>query len=55
MATIRYKKRGNKWYVYELNQYWDKELKKPRQRTKYLGVAEENKVAPIVRTVFRDF
>lgn len=28
MATIRYKKRGNKWYVYELNQYWDKELKK---------------------------
>lgn len=41
MATIRYKKRGNKWYVYELNQYWDKELKKPRQRTKYLGVAEE--------------
>lgn len=34
------KKRFNKWYVYELHQYWDKELKKPRQRTKYLGVAE---------------
>jgi transposase len=41
MATLRYKKRGNKWYVYELHQYWDKELKKPRQRTKYLGVAAE--------------
>lgn len=41
MTTMRYKKRGNKWYVYELHQYWDKELKKPRQRTKYLGVAAE--------------
>lgn len=40
MATLRYKKRGNKWYVYELHQYWDKELKKPRQKSKYLGVAE---------------
>jgi len=42
MSTIRYKKRYNKWYVYELTQYWDKELKKPRQKTKYLGVAERN-------------
>ena len=41
MATIRYKQRGNKWYVYEIHQYWDKELKKPRQRTKYLGAAQE--------------
>jgi hypothetical protein len=41
MATIRYKKRFNKWYVYELTQYWDKELKKPRQLSKYLGVAQE--------------
>ncbi len=40
MTTIRYKKRGNKWYVYELNQYWDKDLKKPRQRSKYLGVSD---------------
>ena len=39
MATIRYKKRGNKFYVYEIHQYWDKELKKPRQKTKYLGVS----------------
>ena len=41
MATIRYIKRYNKWYVYEVKQYWDKELKKPRQKTKYLGVAKE--------------
>jgi transposase len=40
MSTLRYQKRGNKFYVYELTQYWDKELKKPRQKTKYLGVAE---------------
>lgn len=41
MATIRYEKRYNKFYVYEVTQYWDKELKKPRQKKKYLGVAEE--------------
>ena len=41
MATVRYKKRGNKWYVYDVHQYWDKELKKPRQKSTYLGVAEE--------------
>mgnify|MGYP002630739033 CR=1 FL=1 len=41
MATLRYKKRYNKWYVYEITNYWDKELKKPRQKSKYLGVAEE--------------
>lgn len=40
MTTLRYKKRYNKWYVYEVAQYWDKELKKPRQRTKYLGVSD---------------
>jgi len=42
MATLRYKQRGTRWYVYEVHQYWDKNLKKPRQRSKYLGVAEEN-------------
>ena len=41
MATLRYKKRGNKWYVYNVHQYWDKELKKPRQKSTYLGVADE--------------
>jgi transposase len=42
MATLRYQKRFNKWYVYEVTYYWDKNLKKSRQRTKYLGVATEN-------------
>lgn len=41
MTTLRYQQRGKKWYVYELYQYWDKKLKKPRQKSKYLGVAEE--------------
>jgi transposase len=42
MSTIRYQKRGNKFYVYEVTQYWDKVLKKPRQKTKYLGNAQVN-------------
>ena len=41
MATLRYQKRFNKWYVYEVTYYWDKELKKSRQLTKYMGVATE--------------
>lgn len=40
MSSIRYQKRGNKYYVYEVTQYWDKALKKPRQKTKYLGNAD---------------
>lgn len=40
MASIRYKKRGNKWYVYEITYYWDKELKRGRQTSKYLGNAD---------------
>lgn len=41
MSTLRYQKRGGKYYVYEVYQYWDKQLKKPRQKTTYLGTAEE--------------
>jgi len=40
VSTLRYQKRGNKYYVYEVHQYWDKILKKPRQKTKYLGTAD---------------
>ena len=40
MSTIRYQKRGDKYYAYEVFQYWDKDLKKPRQKTKYLGTAD---------------
>ena len=42
MSSIRYKKRGNKWYVYEINYYWDKELKRGRQTSKYLGNADRD-------------
>jgi hypothetical protein len=38
MSFIRYKKIGNKEYAYEVTSYWDPERKKPRQKTKYLGV-----------------
>ncbi len=41
MSTLRYQKRGGKYYVYEVYQYWDKQLKKPRQKTTYLGTAQE--------------
>ena len=39
---IRYKKVYNKFYVYEVTQEWDKTLKKQYQKSKYLGVANEN-------------
>jgi len=38
MSFVRYKKFGNKEYAYEVTSYWDKKTKKPRQKTKYLGV-----------------
>lgn len=41
MAFIRYKQRGNKYYVYEVSNIWNKEQKKYHQHTKYLGVATE--------------
>ena len=40
MSFIRYKKRGNKFYVYEVTAFWDKETKKPKQESKYLGVSD---------------
>ena len=42
MAFVRYKQRGQKWYAYEVSNIWNKELKKYKQHTDYLGVAEEN-------------
>lgn len=46
MSFIRYKKFGNKEYAYEVTSYWDPEKKKPRQKTKYLGIVvdKENKI-----------
>ena len=40
MAFIRYKKRGNKWYAYEISAFWDKKSKRPKQTSKYLGVSD---------------
>ena len=39
VAFIRYKQRGEKWYVYEVSNIWDKDLKKYKQRSSYLGTA----------------
>jgi len=46
MSFIRYKRFGNKEYAYEVETYWDPEAKRPRQKTKYLGVVvdKEKKV-----------
>lgn len=38
MSFVRYKKFGNQEYAYEITAYWDPVSKKPRQKTKYLGV-----------------
>ena len=38
MPFIRYKTIGGKEYAYEITSYWDKEGKRPRQRSRYLGV-----------------
>lgn len=41
MAFIRYKQRGQKWYAYEISNIWNKESKKYKQHSVYLGVAQE--------------
>lgn len=38
MSFVRYKKFGNQEYAYEVASYWDSDLKKSRQKQKYLGV-----------------
>ncbi len=38
MSFVRYKKFGNKEYAYEVTAYWDPVKKKPRQKSRYLGV-----------------
>ena len=42
MSFIRYKRRGNRYYVYEVTNQWDKSLKKYIQKNKYLGVSDSN-------------
>jgi transposase len=43
MSYIVKQKIGNKYYAYEVESYWDKDKKQPRQRRKYLGVWDEEK------------
>lgn len=38
MSFIRYKKFGKKEYAYEVRSVWDTNIKRARQKTKYLGV-----------------
>ncbi|EQD79397.1 transposase (IS4), partial [mine drainage metagenome] len=37
MSFIRFKQIGNKEYAYEVTSYYDKEKKRPAQKSKYLG------------------
>jgi len=43
MSFIRYKKFGKKEYAYEVVSIWDKATKRPRHKTKYLGVVVDKK------------
>ncbi len=38
MSFIRYKKFNRQEYAYEITAYWDPKRKKPRQKSRYLGV-----------------
>lgn len=38
MSFVKIEKRGEKEYAYEVTSFWDKKLKAPRQKKKYLGV-----------------
>jgi len=38
MSFIRYKKFGKQEYAYEITTIWDSKNKRPRQKTKYMGV-----------------
>lgn len=53
MAFIRYKKIWNQEYAYEVSNYWDKKAKKPRQKTRYLGVVVD-KEKKIFRKTLRE-
>ena len=43
MSYIRYKTFGNKEYAYEVTSYWDREKKRSRQKTIYLGQVIDKK------------
>lgn len=41
MSFIRYREVKGHIYAYEITAYWDTNLKKPRQKTEYLGVVDK--------------
>lgn len=43
MTYIRYQKFGKQEYAYEITAYWDKKTKKPKQKSRYLGVVVDKK------------
>ena len=44
MAFIRYKQFGKKEYAYEVTEFYDKSIKRSRQKSRYLGmVMDKNK------------
>lgn len=45
MAFIRRKEFGGRVYAYEVTAYYDKELRRPRQRVKYLGRVTDQGIA----------
>lgn len=53
MSFIRYKKFGNKDYAYEITAYWDPVNKKPRQKSRYLGVVIDKETKEFKRKEVR--
>lgn len=43
MTYLRYQKFGKQEYAYEITSYWDKKTKKPKQKSRYLGVVIDKK------------
>ncbi|MFA5247584.1 MAG: transposase [Candidatus Micrarchaeia archaeon] len=43
MTFIRYRKFGQQEYAYETTAYWDTKTKKPKQKSRYLGVVVDKK------------
>ncbi|MEK6897523.1 MAG: transposase, partial [Nanoarchaeota archaeon] len=43
MTFIRYKKFGKKEYAYEVTEFWDKKIRRSRQKSRYLGMAVDKK------------
>jgi len=49
---IRYRKIGNATYAYEVKAYWDPKLRKPKQKTRYLGKVVDEKKMKIEKVLY---